>query len=154
MKTCLSSVLIGGMALAGCGGASDSKTSQPGANTAQQIRPVQKTSALNNSYATVVQELYISYFGRPADPTGLANFEAALAGANAPEDAQSLLQAYKTNTTVKQLIDSFGTSKESLSLYGSGTTTAFVTAIFTNVLNRQPIASGLAFWVNAIDSGQ
>jgi len=149
--------MIGVVALAGCGGASNSGSNvQPTVNAAQQVRqvrPAQKTSALNNSYATVVQQLYVSFFGRPADPTGLANFEAALAGANAPEDAQSLVLAYSTNTTVKQLIDSFGTSKESMALYGSGSTTDFVTAIFNNVLDRPPQSGGLSFWVNAIDSG-
>jgi len=150
----LAAALLGVMALTGCGGASNSAGSvQPTANAAQQVRPVQKTSALNDSYADVVQKLYVSFFGRPADPSGLANFEAALAGANAPEDAQSLVLAYKTNATVKQLIDSFGTSKESMALYGSGTTTDFVTAIFNNVLNRAPQSGGLSFWVTAIDSG-
>ncbi|HEY8025126.1 MAG TPA: beta-propeller fold lactonase family protein [Burkholderiaceae bacterium] len=154
LSPALITALIGGLALAGCGGVDGNGANQPAAKSAQELRAGQKTSALNNSYATVVQELYISYFGRPADPNGLANFEADLAGANAPEDPQSLLQAYKLNSVVKQLIDSFGTSKESLSLYGSGTTRDFVTAIFTNVLNRQPLTSGLDFWVNAIDTGQ
>jgi DNA-binding beta-propeller fold protein YncE len=150
----LAAALLGVVALGGCGGASNSAGSiQPTTNAAQQLRPVQKTSALNDSYADVVQKLYVSFFGRPADPTGLANFEAALAGANAPEDAQSLVLAYSTNPTVKQLIDSFGTSKESMALYGSGTTADFVTAIFKNVLNRAPLSAGLNYWVTSIDSG-
>lgn len=150
---CLLSGLIAAVTLAGCGGNGDSANHQVSSNAAQQIRPAQKTSSLNQSYANVVQELYVSYFGRPADPTGLANFEAALAAANAPEDAQSLVLIYNSNSKVKALIDSFGTSKESTTLYGSGSTTAFVTAIFQNVLNRQPQSAGLNYWVSAIDSG-
>jgi S-layer protein len=106
-----------------------------------------------SSYANLVEELYVAYFGRPADYNGLQNFEAALAAANAPTDVAGLNAAYATNAAVKTLIDSFGTSKESANLYGSSTTAALVTAIFEHVLNRAPAASGLAFWVNAIDSG-
>ncbi len=114
-----------------------------------------KTSASGTAsgYATVVQQLYVSYFGRPADPTGLANFEAALQAANAPTDITLLAEAYSTNATIKSLIDSFGTSTESQNLYGGSTTTAFVSAIYQNVLNRAPASSGLAFWVDSINNG-
>ncbi|HEY8023652.1 MAG TPA: DUF4214 domain-containing protein, partial [Burkholderiaceae bacterium] len=105
------------------------------------------------SYSTLVQELYVAYFGRPADYFGLQNFEAALAAANAPTDAAGLSAAYSTNAAVKSLIDSFGTSAESAALYGSGSTESFVTAIFENLLNRAPAVAGLTFWVNAINSG-
>ncbi|HEX7644883.1 MAG TPA: DUF4214 domain-containing protein [Burkholderiaceae bacterium] len=66
----------------------------------------------------------------------------------------NLAVAYSSNPAVKSLIDAFGTSKESQTLYGSGTTQQFVQAIFNNVLSRQPAQSGLDFWVGAIDSGQ
>ncbi len=143
-----------GMMLAGCGGGSGS--AGPQATAARQVRPAQKTSAETNQYATLVQQLYVSFFGRPADPTGLANFENALGAANAPADAQSLLQIYNTGTNpaVNKLVDSFGTSAESQALYGTGTTTQFVQAIFNNVLDRQPLQSGLDFWVDAINNGQ
>jgi len=106
-----------------------------------------------SSYTNLVEELYVAYFGRPADYNGLQNFEAALAAANAPTDVAGLNAAYVSNAAVKALIDSFGTSKESANLYGSGTTAALVTAIFEHVLNRAPASAGLNFWVNAIDSG-
>jgi len=141
-----------GLILSACGGGSDGSHQ---ASMARQVRPAQKTSSANSQYAVLVQQLYVSFFGRPADPNGLANFEAALAAANAPANAQSLLQIYQsgTNPTVNKLVDSFGTSAESQALYGSGTTTQFVQAIFNNVLNRQPLQSGLDFWVSAINSG-
>ncbi|HEY8023350.1 MAG TPA: DUF4214 domain-containing protein, partial [Burkholderiaceae bacterium] len=105
------------------------------------------------SYSTLVQELYVTYFGRPADYYGLQNFEAALFAANAPTTIAGLEAAYSTNAAVKTLIDSFGTSAESAALYGSGSTESFVTAIFENLLNRAPAVAGLEFWVNAINSG-
>ena len=109
------------------------------------------TSAAN--YSTVVQELYVTYFGRPADFYGLQNFEAALAAASAPTDVAGLNAAYSSNPAVKSLIDSFGNSHESIALYGSGNTASFVTAVFENLLNRAPAVAGLSFWVNAIDTG-
>ncbi|HEY8026339.1 MAG TPA: DUF4214 domain-containing protein [Burkholderiaceae bacterium] len=117
----------------------------------KQLSHVQKTVASN--YSDAVQELYIAYFGRPADPGGLANFEAALAADNAPTDIANLSLAYKSDAAVRTLIDSFGSSAESLALYGSGSTADFVTAIFQNVLGRAPNPSGLSFWAGAIDSG-
>ena len=106
-----------------------------------------------SDYSPLVQELYVAYFGRPADYFGLQNFEAALLAASAPTDIAGLVAAYSTNTAVKSLIDSFGTSAESAALYGSGSTESFVTAIFENLLNRAPAVGGLSFWVNAINSG-
>lgn len=105
-----------------------------------------------SSYATAVQQLYIAYFGRPADPSGLANFSASLAAANAPTTIQGLNAAYSTNAAVRSLVDAFGTSTESSTLYTGGTS-AFVNAIFQNVLNRPAATAGLQFWTNAIDSG-
>ena len=112
----------------------------------------------SSSYQTVVQELYVTYFGRPADAQGLQNFEAAMVAAGAPTNVIGLTAAYSTNTAVHTLIDSFGTSPESVLLYGQIDTstsgaTSFVTAVFENLLNRAPAAAGLSFWVDAITSG-
>jgi hypothetical protein len=104
-------------------------------------------------YEEVVQELYISYFGRPADPAGLANFEAQLLAAGAPTDIQLLVQAYGNDPAVQSLIDAFGTSTESQTLYGNGTTDDFITAIFEHVLSRAPQAAGLQFWESQLGGG-
>jgi len=104
-------------------------------------------------YAVVVQQLYIAYFGRPADPAGLTNFENALLTANAPTNFQAFNATYATSPAIKALIDSFGTSAESARLYGTGTTADFVGAIYQNVLGRAPFAAGSTYWTIAIDSG-
>ncbi len=103
-------------------------------------------------YTSLVQSIYISYFGRPADTFGLANFSAQLDALKAPTTVNGLTAAYKTNAGVKTLVDSFGSSAESIALYGNDTV-AFVSAIYNNVLNRAPDFDGLVFWVNAINSG-
>lgn len=106
-------------------------------------------------YTKVAQELYLSYFGRPADSSGLTNMTAALAAANAPTTTAALDAAYKTNATIRALVDSFGTSAESVALYNgtAATTNSFITAIYKNLFNREPDAAGLTFWANAVDSG-
>ena len=136
-------------ALTACG-ANDGASSSLNASS-KHLQRSQKVQA--SDYENVVQELYISYFGRPADPVGLTNFEAQLLAAGAPNDIQLLVQAYGTNATVKTLIDSFGTSRESVTLYGNSSATDFVTAVFQHVLNRAPQTAGLNYWVGAINSG-
>ena len=113
----------------------------------------------STSYSTTVQELYVAYFGRPADPTGLQNFSAALAAAHAPTTLAGLSSAYGSNPGVTTLIDAFGNSAESGRLYGTainefpGQAQQFVTAVFESLFDRAPLQAGLQFWSNALLSG-
>ena len=136
-------------ALAACGGDS-SKSGQSADAQSKQLHRSGKATA--SDYAPAVQELYIAYFGRPADPNGLINFENELAATNVAPDVNSLSDAYATNPRVTALVNSFETSAESIALYSGSSTTAFVTAIYQNVLGRAPDGPGLTFWVGAIDS--
>jgi serralysin len=106
-----------------------------------------------SQYRVLVQQLYISYFGRPADTGGLANFTARLAELHGPTDIQGLASAYGGSAALRALVDAFGISAESAALY-SGDNTAFVTAIYDNVLGRAPDAAGRAYWVGEIDAGR
>lgn len=108
------------------------------------------TTAVAADYLQPVQQIYVAYFGRPADAGGLASFEAQLAAAGAPNEIQKLTGAYNNNPAIRALVDSFAVSDESKALY-SGDTRAFVTAIYNNVLNRAPDAGGLNYWIDAID---
>src|SRR5581483_11813841 len=103
--------------LAACG--SDGATNSLAASSKAMHRSAKLQAS---DYEEVVQQLYVSYFGRPADPGGLANFEAQLLAAGAPTDIELLVQAYSNNPAVQTLIDAFGTSAESQPLYGNGTT--------------------------------
>lgn len=104
------------------------------------------------AYNVLAEKLYVAYFGRPADATGFHNMASYLQTAQAPPDIQAFIAANATNATVKAIISSFGTSAESGRLY-TGTTQEFVTAIFNNVLGRNPLTAGLTFWSDAIDTG-
>ncbi|HEX7642787.1 MAG TPA: DUF4214 domain-containing protein [Burkholderiaceae bacterium] len=123
----------------------------------ERVRALVSSNSSPTSYGNVVQELYVTYFGRPADAGGLKNFEQDMFDAGAPTSVAGLLADYHSNSTIKSLIDSFGTSAESAARYGAITDLAsaqsFVGAVFQNLFNRAPTAAGLDFWGNAIVSG-
>jgi len=111
------------------------------------------TDAQTAAYTDLAQKFYIAYFGRPADPTGLANMVSQLAAADAPSTStEAFVDAYATNPTVKAIIDSFGASAESAQLY-NGDVSTFVTDLYQHILGRAPDAAGAAFWIGAIESG-
>lgn len=90
------------------------------------------------AYIDQVQQLYIAYFGRPADTVGLAYWSNQIDTANG-----SLTAA----------IAGFSASAESNALYSGVSTAQKVNAIYLNLFNRLPEASGLAYWAGLIDSG-
>ena len=147
--------LLAAAALGACGGQDVSGIAAQDKTALAHPAASQKSQELilASDYQNLVQQLYLAYFGRPADPVGLTNFENGLLAAQAPLDAGGLSQAYASNPGVAALINDFGNSVESTALYGTGDTSSFVAAIFNHVLGRPPASSGLSFWVNAIDSG-
>ncbi|HEX8601695.1 MAG TPA: DUF4214 domain-containing protein [Pseudoduganella sp.] len=111
-------------------------------------------------YYGVVQQLYVSYFGRPADYYGLQNFAAQLQALGAKTTFAELneqIQSPDASAGLKELIAGFDASPEAIALYGSDTSTIgtskFVAAVYQNLLNREPDVEGLTFWVQAITSG-
>lgn len=112
-------------------------------------------------YYGVVQQLYVAYFGRPADHYGLENYAAALDALKAPTDFTELnaaVQADAAGTSgLAQLVHSFDGSAEAAGLYGNVTdqqsAAKFVLAIYQNLLGREPDNEGFNFWVNAITTG-
>lgn len=118
------------------------------------------------SYTALVEQLYISYFGRPSDVGGELSFETQLA---ALDPTGSLTSISTLNTAAQSgsikglaaLINSFDNSAESVSLYGAipatGATynqvSTFVNSIYQNVLGRAADSAGAAFWISAIQNG-
>jgi sugar lactone lactonase YvrE len=109
-------------------------------------------AAVAADYTVLLQRVYLAYFGRPADPAGLAYYAAGFEQAGAPTTLAGLLAAYASNPTVKGAIDGFGSSAESQSLY-PGNNAAFITAVYANLFNRAPDAAGRAYWAGLLDSG-
>lgn len=109
--------------------------------------------AIANQHFYVVQQIFVAYFGRPADVTGMTYWANQLGRGAAPTTLSALSSAYSTNPVVKSMLDSFSTSAESGRLY-PGTTSDFVTAVYRNLFNRAPDTSGLNYWVGEINSGR
>jgi S-layer protein len=112
-------------------------------------------------YAALVQQLYVSYFGRPADYFGLQSFEAQLDAMGAPKTITELNAAVQSgaNPALSKLVNSFATSDESVKLYGTDNSpigiSKFLVAVFQNVIGRTPdLGPGWDFWYNALATGQ
>jgi hypothetical protein len=108
--------------------------------------------ALQAQYTALAEKFYVAYFGRPADANGLANMVSQFNGANVPTNTSDFVGAYSTNATVKALIDSFGNSAESATLY-HGSNRDFVTSIYAHLLGRTPDQEGLDYWTTQLDNG-
>jgi hypothetical protein len=136
--------------LSACGGG-ESSSSSTASNRLMGSTPLAAT-AVAADYKTVAQQMYVAYYGRPADPTGLANLQAQLLAAGAPTSVDALSAAYNSNAALRALIDSFGISAESQQLY-SGDNLQFVRAIYNNLLGRDPALAGLEFWSLGLQNG-
>lgn len=138
--------------LASCGGG-NSAPAAGAASPAMQaaVRPA-AAGATTDDYRDVVQQVYVGYFGRPADSGGLVYYEQLLLTNGAPTDLNSLNQSYGSNATIKSILDSFGTSAESAALY-PGDSATFIQAVYGNLFNRVADDAGKAYWAKLIDSG-
>lgn len=81
--------------------------------------------------------LYVAYFRRMPDQGGLAYWLGKLDG----------------GMKLDQVSAKFAASSEFKTKYGNTTNAAFVQLVYTNVLDRQPDAAGLAYWVNKLNAG-
>ncbi|QQZ29892.1 DUF4214 domain-containing protein [Thiothrix subterranea] len=92
-----------------------------------------------NQYYDTVQQIYIAYYGRPADPEGLAYWADRLD---------------KVNGNLAEIIDAFGNSAEAIELYGSEGAAARINKVYMQLFGREADAEGLAFYTQQIESGK
>ncbi len=86
-----------------------------------------------------VTKLYIATFNRAPDAIGLNYWMNKIAD---------------EGWTLSMIAQSFFDQPEAQALYPSNISTAeFVTSVYNNVLQREPDADGLNYWINNIDSG-
>ncbi|QTR44950.1 hypothetical protein J9253_13115 [Thiothrix litoralis] len=90
-------------------------------------------------YFNQVQDIYIAYYGRPADPEGLAYWAARLDGANG---------------NLNEIISAFGNSDEATALYGSESVASRIDKIYMQLFGRPAEAEGLAFYEGEIAAGR
>jgi hypothetical protein len=85
------------------------------------------------------QTAYVSYYGRPADPTGQEYWACRIANEGGDLFA---------------VIDEFGNSAEYQDLAQSlGSTTDYFGYMYQTLFNRVPDAGGLTFWENQLNTG-
>nr|WP_315475661.1 DUF4214 domain-containing protein [uncultured Undibacterium sp.] len=85
--------------------------------------------------ATQIQQLYIAYFNRPADPAGLAYW-------------------MKSTMSINAIAESFAAQTEYSSLYAGKTTVQVVNTIFNNLFGRDADTAGLLYWAGQINDGK
>ena len=93
------------------------------------------------AYFNTVQSIYIAYYGRPADASGLLYWADRLAVSNGNLD---------------EIINAFSTSPESVALYGpinNATIGNVVDAMYMAMFGHLPDAAGKAFYVNGFIAG-
>lgn len=78
--------------------------------------------------AAALAKLYVAFFDRAPDASGFQYW-------------------LNSNLTLNAIASSFAEQPEAQALYGNLEPTAYVTAIYRNVFNRDPDAEGLAYWV-------
>ena len=87
-----------------------------------------------NASATELQQLYIAYFGRAADPTGLDYWTTK-------------------GITTKAFAANMYAQNEFKSVYGDLSTESQVNQIYQNLFDRDADAAGLLYWTKQIKSG-
>ena len=87
-----------------------------------------------NATATELQQLYIAYFGRAADPTGLDYWVDA-------------------GTSTKAFAAHMHAQNEFKSVYGDLSVEAQVNQIYQNLFGRDADVTGLTYWTNEINQG-
>ena len=90
------------------------------------------------NYVSMVQELYVAYFSRPADPKGLAFWT---------DNLENKVVTYD------QIAASFAETAEYKTTYFEVDKTVLVNEIYDNLFGRPAEQVGLDFWINALESG-
>jgi hypothetical protein len=91
-----------------------------------------------SEYYDEVQEAYIAYYGRPADPDGLEFWAGQLKEADGDIDS---------------IIDSFGQSEEFTDRFGDLSTEELVNQIYNRLYNRDADADGLVYYTELLAKG-
>jgi len=91
-----------------------------------------------SAYNDTVQKVYIAYYGRAADPVGLAYWSKEI------DDAGGSLSS---------IMASFGASAEATTLYGSLSNTAKVNALYQQSFGRDADFAGLMYYAGQLTAG-
>jgi hypothetical protein len=94
------------------------------------------------TYYNQIQQLYVAYFNRPADPDGLAYWE-------------GVMEASKnTDATLKAITAQFSKEKEYTTAFSGMTNAQIIDKIYLNLFGRAADAEGKAYWAGLMDSNK
>lgn len=91
-----------------------------------------------SDYTNQIQQIYLAYLGRPADPAGLAYWADQV-------DSQG--------GDLSLVLSGFAASEESAALYGEMSTNQAISTIYTNLFKREADDAGVTYWQAQIESG-
>ncbi|MEW6763189.1 MAG: DUF4214 domain-containing protein [Pseudomonadota bacterium] len=147
-----SSVFLAGLAclllVAGCGGEAPDAAPQ----AAAPVRTLNAVPVTQQDHEAAVQRLYLAYFGRAADPGGLAFYTGVSQRQQLVGDTGALFWRYGVDPNVRAILDGLAQSPEAAALYAADNRTTVAT-MYRNLFNREPDSGGLAFWSGLLDSG-
>lgn len=93
----------------------------------------------NQVYLDTVQSLYVAYYGRPADPSGLQYWAERLEASDG---------------NLSEIINAFGTSPEYASRFGDSDSSTQVNTLYQQLFGRDAEDEGRSFYTNMLDSGE
>jgi hypothetical protein len=93
---------------------------------------------MSTTHDSTVNAFYVAFYGRPADPAGLAYW------------SQQLAQAGGDISVIKE---AFANSQEAKVRFSSTTAADRITEIYQQLFNRAPDADGLKYWVDTVSKG-
>ncbi|QOY94166.1 DUF4214 domain-containing protein [Massilia sp. UMI-21] len=91
------------------------------------------------NYETAIQQLYVAYYNRPADPAGLAYWQGVVASQGGDTAAVSA---------------AFASSDEYVSVYGGKDNRTVVNTVYRNLFGRDGEPAGLDYWAKTLDDHQ
>ena len=114
------------------------------ANTITQgVTGATQTTLIDNKWLThahvdSAEQVYLAYFGRPADVAGIRTTEDQITAANGDKAA---------------ITSMFANSSESAAFYAGKTTEQKVETVYNQLFNRAAEKAGLDYWVHQLDLG-
>jgi len=96
------------------------------------------TSAATQDSINLVQQMYVAYYGRPGDPSGI----------------EFWAEKFDSSSNLDAVLDSFGNSQEYSDNFGSLDNEALINSLFQQMYNRDAEPGGLSFYVGRLESGE
>lgn len=90
------------------------------------------------NYETTIQQLYVAYFNRPADPGGLAHWQRVIESQGGSLDIVTA---------------AFASSDEYKKAYAGKTNVEIVNTVYRNLFGRDGEDGGVKFWAGKLDEG-